>query len=206
MSRVNEGRRDMSKGKVPCASCHEMKERDQFQKCKKKKFGLQTYCKTCQLKKVKNPNSTLDRIYIGQMNSKDVMHYTKQEMKDWAIANGFNELYNTYVNNDYDKSIIPSIDRIDVRKDFTLDNIQLITWDLKLLKKSVDSFLTSDTRGVRKVGSRRTPSYCVQQTIDGIRVVKHYKTYLDAMSWKRARILDVTDVLDENNIKYPEVS
>ena len=204
MSRVNEGRRDMSKGKVPCASCHEMKERDQFQKCKKKKFGLQTYCKTCQLKKVKNINSTLDRIYIGQTKVNAKMHYTKEEFVEWAMANGYPEHYKEYADSNFSKETIPSIGRIDVREDYTLDNLQLIKWNLKLLKKSLDSWLTSPSRGVKKAGSRQSPRYYAQQTIDGKRVVKYFKEYINAITWKRNEIDKIKDTLRANNVAFPK--
>mgnify|MGYP000932838345 CR=1 FL=1 len=75
---------------------------------------------------------------------------------------------------------------------------------LKLLKKSLDSWLTSPARGVKKAGSRTSPRYYAQQTLDGVRVVKHFKEYIDAITWKRNEIDKIKDTLRSNNVAFPE--
>jgi len=68
------------------------------------------------------PSYTLDgmRSWLEQQP-----HYT-QLVKEWIISN-------------YDKSKTPSIDRIDSKKPYTLDNIQLMTWDENLKKGRLEN-------------------------------------------------------------------
>ena len=65
--------------------------------------------------------------------------YTKQELKDWLFSQKlFHELYENYKQNNYEKSLAPSIDRIDDYKCYSFDNIQLMTWEENCLKARRD--------------------------------------------------------------------
>lgn len=56
--------------------------------------------------------------------------YTKAELKSWLLAQPtFNSLWEAWVTSNYNKSITPSIDRINKDIHYTMDNIQLLTWD-----------------------------------------------------------------------------
>lgn len=55
--------------------------------------------------------------------------YTQQELIDWALAQEvYHSLYDTWVASNYLKHNSPSIDRIDDYGFYTLDNIQLMSW------------------------------------------------------------------------------
>lgn len=67
--------------------------------------------------------------------------YTKNELKDWLFENtNFQELYNIWVENNFNKNLKPSIDRLNDYKGYSFNNIQLTTWD-KNNKKGNDSRL-----------------------------------------------------------------
>ena len=56
--------------------------------------------------------------------------YTKQELSDWLFNDWvFDLLYTNWCNLGYEKSIKPSIDRLDDSKGYSFDNIQLMTWE-----------------------------------------------------------------------------
>ena len=190
---------------IECASCRKELPIGDFQKCKRKTNGIQTYCKSCQLEKVKNPRSVIDRIWSGQTKLKEVViEYTKEELIVWLMEQGYTELYNKYKEKDYNKDIIPCVDRIDPRKTFNFENIQLTTFKLKVLKKSLDAFLLSDKQGVKKSGSLKSPRYITTQTIENVRIIKYFPTYFEAVTWKKDQINNVKKVLTEFNVQYPE--
>lgn len=76
----------------------------------------------------------IDSIYNRQKsNSKKRKHpmptYTKEELKEWLYTKtNFTRLYNEWVKNKYISGLIPSIDRIESSKPYTIDNIRLMTW------------------------------------------------------------------------------
>ena len=55
--------------------------------------------------------------------------YTLKELRDWAFSQeNFEELYQNWINSDYDKWTKPSIDRLEDDKPYAFENIQLMTW------------------------------------------------------------------------------
>lgn len=56
--------------------------------------------------------------------------YTKEEFRDWILSQPhFNSMYNDWVDSDYSSRLTPSVDRIEEDKGYTLNNIQLMTWE-----------------------------------------------------------------------------
>lgn len=53
----------------------------------------------------------------------------KEEFYDWIKNNNtFIELFEAWKENDMDRRLVPSIDRIDSSKGYTLDNIRIVTF------------------------------------------------------------------------------
>jgi len=77
----------------------------------------------------------LNRIYLSQIrSSKDrgmnLPNYNKEEFKKWAKSlYNFLEIYNNWVENNYIANYKPSFDRLDDYKPYTIDNLQLLTWE-----------------------------------------------------------------------------
>jgi len=127
----------MNKTKV-CYRCKVEKPLDEFLSDKKAKDGRKGLCKKCHTKEIldykKTKRGLITAIYSAQRsNSRSRKHpmpdYTLDELYDWMLSQPhFEELYNNWVESGYDKSIRPSIDRLDDYKPYTFSNIQLMTW------------------------------------------------------------------------------
>ena len=75
----------------------------------------------------------INRMYSGQKaSSKKRKHklpnYNIQEFTRWLYKNNFSDMYDNWFLNNYDKDLMPSVDRLKDCQPYTLNNIQLITW------------------------------------------------------------------------------
>lgn len=66
-------------------------------------------------------------------------NYSLLELREWIYnQDNFNDLFNLWVESNYDKDSIPSVDRLEDDKGYSLDNIQLITWKENNKKARLD--------------------------------------------------------------------
>ena len=131
-----------------CSSCCKNKNLTEFYKNKTCKGGLNKQCKDCtkanSIRYSRSKIGLITKIYIHQVyvSKKDKtkkLSYTKKELIDWFFNNiKFDKLYNNWVNSGYDKKLTPSVDRINDHKGYSLDNIQLMTWDENIKKSYSD--------------------------------------------------------------------
>jgi len=114
-----------------CSKCKQLKPSSQFSLTAK-------YCKICTTVIEKDKIKTIDglsyRMYKSQrQNSKNRGHeqpnYTLKEFRNWLYINKIEFLFKNWVNSNYSKNMIPSCDRLDDYKSYTLDNIRLVTWE-----------------------------------------------------------------------------
>lgn len=130
-----------------CSSCKNAKHVSEFHKRKASKDGLSPVCISCDKIRMSEYRRTktgvIKEIYRGQKrNSKDRGYdepsYTLKELTLFIFnQNNFDEIYKLWVDSGYDKNLTPSVDRIDDYKNYSLDNIQLMTWK-ENAKKSYD--------------------------------------------------------------------
>lgn len=69
----------------------------------------------------------------------DLPNFTKQELWDWIYNNYsfvFPELFNIWVVSGCLKEKVPSLNRLDDFKSYSLDNLELVTWDINNKKGS----------------------------------------------------------------------
>lgn len=86
------------------------------------------------LKYHRTKNGLISRMYSSQIfNSKkrnmEQPSYTKEEFIKWLLNTNFDILYINWINSDYNTNLRPSINRLEDLKSYSLDNIELITWE-----------------------------------------------------------------------------
>ena len=57
------------------------------------------------------------------------MPYSKDCLAKWLYDNGFKEKYKKWKLSGFNKSIKPSVDRVDSNLGYSFDNIQLVAWE-----------------------------------------------------------------------------
>ena len=121
-----------------CKKCNEPKILSEFSSNKFVKDGRQSWCRICTRiandKYLRTKRGVVAKIYTGQkVNSKRRKYkqpeYNLNELFEWAISQQiFKLLYDDWVKSNYDKMHVPSFDRLDDYKSYTLDNLQITTW------------------------------------------------------------------------------
>jgi len=152
-----------------CKICQQEKSLDQFVKHKQCKDGYSWTCKKCKLDKQKEVRQQSDNFYTKKYEKtiKGFLMRTYRNMKSRVLGiqykkqhlyigksllnkelfyefsindNSFNELYNNWVNCDYNRKLTPSIDRIDTNKGYELENIQWITHSENSRKATINRY------------------------------------------------------------------
>jgi len=128
----------MSKQSKKCTKCDQIKNVSEFHKDATRVYGVRSDCKKCHYDQKQEHYRTkeglVNRIYNSQKaRSKrrkyPLPSYTNAELYEWLIDQDyFHTLYNKWAYFNYDKYLVPSVDRIDDYKSYTFDNIQLMTW------------------------------------------------------------------------------
>lgn len=82
--------------------------------------------------------------------------YTKEQLSDWMFSRpNFEELYNNRIKSWYKKDLKPSVDRLNNYKWYSLDNIQLITFNENRLNVDNDrkngKFITIQNKTVIRI-------------------------------------------------------
>lgn len=81
----------------------------------------------------KTPKGVLNTIYRNQLTKQKrkgiKVNYTYEEFKNKYLKNEtYLKLYDNWVKNNYASDYKPSFDRIDNTKDYSFENLQIITW------------------------------------------------------------------------------
>ena len=121
-----------------CKLCNKIKNISEFGKNKISKDGYRFVCKPCNCSSAQNYRRSKDglvtSIYGNQIHrSKNKLKipigYNKEELKEWLFSQKlFDTLYEKWIKKDFQKEYVPSVDRINYRKGYTMSNIQLMTW------------------------------------------------------------------------------
>lgn len=122
-----------------CSKCEKIKPVECFYK--DGRINRQEYmslCKDCHGLNVskwqRSKIGLISMLYSRQKHrcnrdNRDLPTYTKTDFVNWvANHSAFNDLYESWVKSDYDKNLIPSVDRIDENKSYCFENIRLVTW------------------------------------------------------------------------------
>lgn len=144
-----------------CSKCKVFKKWEEYSIDKTKTTGRRPSCRKCGAKLWKNrkvtPYAVISHIYSNQVwrskNRKNFPppNYSREDFYNWYMANGFMKLYNNWINKGMDKDYTPSGDRINSKKPYTLNNLQLLTWkenDLKGHKEGTKSIYVYNQQGL----------------------------------------------------------
>lgn len=124
-----------------CTKCNNQKNEDDFRKTKS---GFISACRVCENIMSKAYQKTEKGLiaaayshqkYRSYRRKHPIPTYTLFELREWVFSqSNFKKLFDNWVNSGYQKKIYPSIDRIDDSMGYSLDNIQLITWEMNNTK------------------------------------------------------------------------
>ena len=157
-----------------CRNCLIDKPINEFHKHNIRPDGLNYICKSCNIDKSRKYKKTKDglisQIYGGQKRrSKKRNHhlpsYTMIELREWLYKQPlFHNLYDNWVNSNYNIKLVPSLDRKCNKKGYTFENIRLVTWEINDDNANKDVVNGIDTRTTKSVS---------QFTKDN-KFIKHY--------------------------------
>ena len=126
----------MEKLTKKCTKCNCLKEITEFRLYKNRLYRSE--CKECEkITKLiyrRSKRGLCFTIYDSQKSSSkrrlhNMPNYTNEELYKWIIGqDNFQDLYDKWVLSGYDKMQVPSVDRKDDKKPYTIDNIQLTDW------------------------------------------------------------------------------
>ncbi len=160
-----------------CPKCSTHRKVKHFNKNKKARNGLQSWCRDCTIAQRRSISGKIKTIYQQQKtNSKirnDVLpNYTQKQLITWCLSQPlYHKLHKAWIVSGYNKWAAPSCDRIDDYKPYTLDNLQLMTWK----ENSNKSY--ADTKEGRL--NKRSTSV-LQCTSDGVRLIKEHHSIRNA--------------------------
>lgn len=121
-----------------CYRCGKIKPLVEFNKNKSKPSGYGDECRECKNELDTQYRRTevglISKIYGTQKKSSSrrghlAPTYSKAQLIDFMYKNNYIELYTAWVFLGYNTNLVPSIDRINRNLPYTLENIQLVTWE-----------------------------------------------------------------------------
>jgi len=121
-----------------CRRCGQLKGLNEFSKAMNNADGHNNTCKPCVVDRNREywrtPEGRLSQIFSHQqVVSRERGHpppqYSREELYEWAYQNRYEQLYLQWKSHNFPKSLAPSIDRLNDSLGYSLQNIQLVTWD-----------------------------------------------------------------------------
>jgi len=131
-----------------CTKCKIVKDINLFSTHKLTKDGLNSLCRECDNARAKAYSKTklglITAIYGHQRKSStqrghDMPIYSKKWLTEWLYDQPkFNLLHDEWITSGCKIGLRPSIDRLDDSIGYTINNIQLMTWDENKAKSNKD--------------------------------------------------------------------
>jgi hypothetical protein len=158
-----------------CSKCGKIKSFDEFYDSNVYLDGKSCACKNCLLDIKRKYRLTkkgiVETIYHNQKNScrrrkHPTPTYTMKELELWLFDQKlFHKLYDGWVESGYDRWMKPSVDRIDDKKSYTMDNIQLMI------------FKENNSKSHKCISNGDYDGYCTkvaQYDLDGNFIAEYY--------------------------------
>jgi len=131
-----------------CPTCKKKLEVYCFNKNNSRKDGLMGQCRKCSKKHrdevEKTKEGVLASIYRAQKASSLSRNhkkpdYTKEDFIKWCLCQKqFHDIFENWVNSNYNKWARPSVDRINDYIGYNMENIQIMTWKQNNEKSHID--------------------------------------------------------------------
>lgn len=144
-----------------CMQCKLSKNIDNFRDRAIAKDGLNSNCIACEklncVRYSRTKKGVINTIYRSQKSSSrhrgmPLPTYSIDWLSKWLIEQLlFHELYDRWVNSNYNKYCKPSVDRLDDSLSYTADNIQLMTWEENKNKYDSDRINGIDKKQNKKI-------------------------------------------------------
>lgn len=120
-----------------CCDCNKTMPFELFVPKASCKDGYEPRCRRCRSIKYNKgtPELLCKKLYLSQCtNSANRNHpapdYTLKEFTEWVVSQpNFAALYSDWVASGYSKNLAPSADRLNDSLPYSLNNLQLITWE-----------------------------------------------------------------------------
>ena len=130
---THEEDEDFKKGLKRCTGCDAKKHISEFDKARGRTRNLSSKCKACVQEERRSLEGHIKVMYYVQLQSSSYRKhpkpsYTANDLRDWCMLNGYDELHKTWRDSGYKKELCPSADRLDSLKPYTFDNLELVTW------------------------------------------------------------------------------
>lgn len=150
----------MSKLKL-CKDCKKIKSIDLFPKAKNSKSGVRSYCRICYLKILRQRSRTkighIRKMYYNQKHQLRLRkivppNYTINELIEWCIKQEiYHDLHLIWEKSGYNKWKAPSCDRINDYIGYSLNNLQLMSWDDNYKKYQIDRISGKNNKTSKKI-------------------------------------------------------
>ena len=117
-----------------CICCNIEKQLHEFPHRKISKDGRRNNCHDCKNIYLKSYRKTkyglIQKIFNDQFKNKSkTPNYTINKFYKWVINQDlFHTIYENWVNSEYKKDLVPSIDRINDYLPYSIENIQILNW------------------------------------------------------------------------------
>jgi len=144
-----------------CKKCYKVKPLTDFGNSKLGKLGKKSKCSVCLnlegKERSRTVNGLIANIYSTQQSRsklKDApaLHYTQDELSVFMkTQEEFASMFIFWEESGYDKFRRPSIDRVDDHLNYSLDNIQLLTWRENLDKACRDRLQGNNTKKLKSI-------------------------------------------------------
>ncbi len=165
----------MIKTTKKCTNCNLVKNISEFSRYNKTKQWYKTKCKLCinknKIKYRRTKKGLIDRIYFNQkVHSKRRGHvmptYSFDEFKQWINNHkNFTKLFNSWVFAEFDKNLIPSVDRVNDYLPYSINNITLTVWSKNNNRGNED---------IKNGINNKMSKAIIQKTINNIFISEYY--------------------------------
>lgn len=112
----------------------------------------------------KTPKGVLTNMY-NHMKHRHTVEFTLKEFHQMFLCdNRYLRLYKEWVKNGYDKQFKPSLDRMNPKKNYSKENVQMLTWTENRFKQSAtDGKLGRKPRVIQMLGDKVIKIYQSQR-------------------------------------------